>query len=146
MADWDRRFMELARHIGGWSKDRSRRVGCIIVGPHNDIRATGYNGFPRGIDDDAEARHQRPEKYRWTEHAERNAIYNAARTGVALQGCRLFLPWFPCMDCARAVIQTGLIEIVCLEPDFGDPQWGDEFRSVFVLLNEAKIPCRFWKE
>jgi dCMP deaminase len=72
--DWDTRFMELARHIGAWSKDRSRRVGCVIVGSRNEIRTTGYNGFPRGIEDEVPNRHERPGQYKWTEHAERSRL------------------------------------------------------------------------
>src|SRR5689334_8457570 len=98
VADWDSRFMKLAQQIATWSKDRSRQVGCVIVGPSNEIRAAGFNGFPRGVDDLNERRHTRPAKYKWTEHAERNAIYNAARVGIPLQGSRMYLPWFPCMD------------------------------------------------
>src|SRR6266581_3511885 len=101
MTDWDTRFMVLARHIALWSKDPSRRVGCVIVGPNNEVRATGFNGFPRGVDDTKVERYDRPIKYLWTEHAERNAIYNAVRSGTPLDGCRMYLPWFPCMDCAR---------------------------------------------
>ena len=52
MADWDKRFLELAFHIAGWSKDPSTKVGCVIVGEDREIRSTGFNGFPRGIDDD----------------------------------------------------------------------------------------------
>jgi dCMP deaminase len=107
MADWDLRFLRLAEHIGTWSKDRSTRVGCVIVGPHQEIRAIGCNGFPRGADDDLDARHARPAKYKWTEHAERNAIYNSARAGISIDGCTMYLPWFPCMDCARAIVQSG---------------------------------------
>jgi len=66
MADWDHRFMDLARHVGNWSKDRSRQVGSVIVGPDNFIRTIGYNGFPRGLDDDLGERHERPAKYLWT--------------------------------------------------------------------------------
>ncbi len=55
--------MGLAEHVATWSKDRSRKVGCVIVGPDNEIRSLGYNGFPRGITDDIEKRHQRPTKY-----------------------------------------------------------------------------------
>jgi dCMP deaminase len=71
------------------------------VGAHNEIRAIGDNGFPRGADDDLEARHARPAKHKWTEHAERNAIFAAARAGIPIDGCTMYLPWFPCMDCAR---------------------------------------------
>ncbi len=142
MADWDQRFMDLAKFVGGWSKDRSRQVGCVIVGPDNGVRAIGFNGFPRGLDDDHDARHERPTKYLWTEHAERNAIYAAARSGIALAGCRMYLPWFPCVDCARAIVQAGLIELVCTEPDLIDPQWGEGFKVSTELLQEAGVSVR----
>ena len=77
--------MDLAVHVGKWSKDRNRQVGCAIVSPENAIRAIGFNGFPRGLEDDLDNRHRRPEKYLWTEHAERNAIYAAAWEGIALR-------------------------------------------------------------
>ena len=75
----DDRFMNLA-YVAEWSKDRSTKVGCVVIGPDREVRSMGYNGFPRGINDEIERRHARPDKY--TEHAERNAIYNAARVGV----------------------------------------------------------------
>ncbi len=136
--------MELALHIATWSKDRSRQVGCVIVGPDNEIRAVGYNGFPRGVDDLHEPRHARPAKYKWTEHAERNAIYNAARIGTPLQGCRMYLPWFPCMDCARAIAQSGIVELICIKPNLSDPQWGEDFAEVPTLLEEARVTVRWW--
>jgi dCMP deaminase len=145
MADWDSRFMELARHIAGWSKDRSRGVGCVIVGPDNEIRATGYNGFPRGVNDEAQERHSRPAKYLWTEHAERNAIFNAARIGVSLKNCRIYIPWFPCMDCARAIVQVGIREVVAIKPDVSDPQWGEGFESAAALFAETGVTIRWWK-
>ena len=143
MADWDARFMGLARHVGSWSKDRSTKVGCVIVGPSNEVRAIGYNGFVRGLDDDDQARHERPAKYQWTEHAERNAIYHAAQAGIALGGCRMYLPWFPCMDCARAIVQCGLVELVAFEPDLADPRWGTDFQNAISLFNETQVRVRF---
>jgi dCMP deaminase len=142
MADWDHRFMELARHVATWSKDKSRQVGCVIVGPDNVVRAIGFNGFPRGLNDDDEARHQRPAKYLWTEHAERNAIYTGARNGVALAGTRMYLPWFPCVDCARAIAQSGIVELNVNAPDLSDPQWGDSFGVSIELLDEAGVRVR----
>lgn len=142
MADWDRRFMEVALLIGSWSKDRSRGVGCVIVGPDKEIRSTGFNGFPRGLDDDRESRHERPAKYAWTEHAERNAIYNAARIGVSLKGCTLYVPWFPCIDCARAIVQSGITILVGFEPDHSDPQWGEQFEVGSQLFAEAGVEVR----
>lgn len=143
MTDWDRRFLTLATHIAGWSKDRSRKVGCMIVGPNREIRSTGYNGFPRGIDDANESRHERPAKYLWTEHAERNAIYNAARAGIATDGCSIYLPWYPCADCARAIIQAGIATMVCREPDWLDAKWAADFQVTREMLAEARITVRF---
>ena len=143
MDEWDIRFMDLAKHIGKWSKDRSTKVGCVIVGPHDEIRSTGYNGFPRNANDQVEHRHQRPVKYKWTEHAERNAIYNASRVGVSLVGCRMYLPWFPCMECARAIVQVGIEELICLEPDLSNPTWGEDFKNVLELFSEADVSWRY---
>jgi len=138
--------MELAKQIGGWSKDRSRGVGCVVVGPNNELRATGFNGFPRGVDDEVGSRHERPAKYKWTEHAERNAIYNAARVGIPLEGCRMYLPWYPCMDCARAVIQTGISELICMEPNPNDTMWAEDFADVPQMLSEGGVRVRWWKD
>ena len=83
------------------SKDRSTHVGAVVIGPDNEVRTSGYNSFPRNLNDNVEARYERPLKYMWTEHAERNAIYNAAGTGVALKDCDMYCMWFPCHECAR---------------------------------------------
>ena len=106
MSSWDNYFFELLEVVRNKSKDRSTKVGAIIVGPDNEIRSTGFNGFPRKINDDIDERHERPDKYLWTEHAERNAIYNAVRMGVPLKGCTLYVYGFPCSDCARVIIQA----------------------------------------
>ena len=76
-SNWDLRWMALAQFVATWSKDRGRKVGAVIVGPDNEIRSTGYNGIPRGVNDDVEERHEAAtgEKYLWVSHAERNAIY-----------------------------------------------------------------------
>lgn len=143
MTNWDTYFMKLAAQVSTRSKDRSTKVGCVIVGPDNEIRSTGYNSFPRGIDDHNEARHERPEKYLWTEHAERNAIYNAARVGTPLKGCRAYLPWFPCMDCARALVQAGIIEVISYEPETDNHKWSSDFARAKVLFGEAGLAVRY---
>lgn len=135
--------MDLARLVATRSKDRSRQVGAVIVGLGKEIIATGYNGFPRGINDTVEERHQRPAKYRWTEHAERNAIYNAARSGVSTFGAIIYLPWYPCMDCARAIVQSGISEVIAVEPDWNDPTFAADFKDVAVLFEEAMVAVRF---
>lgn len=135
---WDLRFLELARFVGQWSKDPSRKVGCVIVGQRREIRAIGYNGFPRGADDVPVNRYEKPAKYQWTEHAERNAIFQAARVGIAIQGCTMYLPWFPCVDCSRAIVQSGIARLVVERPDFEDPKWGEQFRMALDLLQEMR--------
>ncbi len=141
--NWDSYFMNLAQQVALRSKDRSTKVGCVVVGPDNEIRATGYNSFPRGINDTVPERHERPEKYLWTEHAERNAIYAAARVGTPLKGCRAYTALFPCMDCARALVQVGVVEIITGEPDLDNTRWGEEFKRAGVLFDEAGVAVRF---
>ncbi len=84
-------FLNIAESVKLKSKDRRTQIGAVIVGKDNEIVTTGYNSFPRGINDDVEERQQRPEKYFWFEHAERNAIYNAARIGVSLRDTTMYL-------------------------------------------------------
>lgn len=148
--NWDTYFMGLARYIAGKSKDDSTKVGCVIVGPDNEVRSTGYNGMPRGIDEvgynnlhKVKERYSRPEKYYWFEHAERNAIYNAARIGTPLKGCRLYTLFFPCTDCVRGIIQSGIIEVVH-EPYRYTKQcyWDENFKRSIIMLDEANIKNR----
>ena len=113
--NWDELFILQATVIAQKSKDPSTKVGCVIVGDGNAVLSMGFNGFPRGINESEKQRWERPEKYNWVEHAERNAIYNAARNGINLNGARLYLNWEPkgiCADCTRALIQVGIKEII----------------------------------
>jgi dCMP deaminase len=140
--NWDKHFMDHARGAATWSTDRSTKVGCAIVGPGNVLLVSDCNSFPEGVRD-VEVRHQRPAKYKWTEHAERNAIYRAARRGISTEGCHMYLPWFPCMDCARAIVQAGITELVCHSPNLDDPTWGADFRDALVLFAETGTAVRF---
>ena len=136
---WDRRFLDIARQVAAWSKDRSTQVGSVIVRADRSIAATGFNGFPRGVDDDKDYRHQRPDKYLWTEHAERNAIFQAAKHGVDLNGATIYLQWFPCAECARAIVQVGITRLVGTLPDYCNPQWGDSFIVSRQILGEGGV-------
>lgn len=113
-----RKYMEVANAIAKLSKDGSTKVGALILGPANEIRSMGYNGAPRGCQADEDSRGEtRPEKYFWFSHAELNAITNAARVGTPLDGCILLVTHPPCMDCARAIVQAGIREVVTVEMD-----------------------------
>jgi dCMP deaminase len=146
-SEWDTRFMSLAHHIAHWSKERGRRVGTVIVGVDNEIRATGFNGFPRGVNDELAHRHDPDtgEKYFWSSHAERNAVYSAARIGIPLRGCTIYVPWFPCGECAKAIIQSGIVELVAYEPDLSDGKWGPDFHRVLEMLSEGAVRVRYLK-
>ena len=136
--------MLLAHHLAGWSIEKGRRVGAVIVGPDNEIRSTGFNGLPRGVRDDLEERHSRVTgaKYIWSCHAEQNAIFNAARVGVALKGCSIYVPWFPCVECTKAIIQSGITELVAYAPDRPNSNWAEDFSIAGVMLKEAEINVR----
>ncbi len=138
MADWYKRYVDAAKFYATWSKDESTSVGAVIYNPNTHaILMDGYNGFPRGVNDDIPERKARPLKYLYTVHAETNAIYNAARNGVALEGMGMALDWHPCARCAGAIVQSGIIEIVCGPPDLTHERWGEDFRVAKQILDEA---------
>ncbi len=139
MADWDKRLTDVAEFVAQWSKDTGTKVGAVIADTDNRIVSTGYNGLPAGCDDDIKSRYERPQKYLWTEHAERNAIYSAAKNGVPLKGCSIYLKWFPCADCARAIIQSGITKVVCTQPDLDTPKWGEHFKIALDMFHEIGI-------
>jgi dCMP deaminase len=138
---WDDTFLDICEVVAKRSKDRNTKVGAVIVGPDNEIRSTGYNSFPRGILDNLSSRQERPAKYLYFEHAERNAIYNASRIGVSLRGCRVYIPWLPCAECARAIIQVGICQVVVREAGC-PPHWRDNCLAGLVMLREAQVVLR----
>lgn len=138
--DWDNRFLGLADYISKWSKDKSRGVGAVIVNDDKRVVSFGYNGFPSGVDDEIEARHERPAKYDWTVHAEENAITNAARIGVATKDTTMYLNLFPCARCAGNIINSGIKKVVVSkEPNLEDEKYGNEFRISREKLIEADV-------
>ena len=138
-AKWDIRFLKLATHISEWSKDPSTKVGCVVVGPDREIRSTGFNGFPRGIQDSDERLTNRDLKYPLICHAEENAIMHAARIGLALKGCTAYVTWPPCTRCARSLIQAGVSEIVIPSGLEIPDRWRDDFEMSMGLLREAEV-------
>lgn len=149
---WDRHFLRLSSEIARMSKDPSTKVGAIIVGPDREIRATGFNGFPRGIADTIERLTCREVKLELVVHAEMNAVLNAARVGTSTKGCTMYLTatdasghiWGgpPCCRCTVEVIQSGISEIVSL-PFKGEPsRWKESIERARGLLDEAGINYR----
>lgn len=139
---WDRRFIALARHISGWSKDPSTQVGCVVVGPDREIRSTGFNGFPRGIDDSDERLRDRELKYPFICHAEENAIMHAARIGVSLKDCSAYVTWPPCTRCARSLIQAGVRTIYYPAGLEIPERWTKDFEISTQMFREAGVETR----
>ena len=139
---WDNYFMNMVYLVAMKSKDESTHIGAVIVGPDREIRSTGYNSFVRGANDYLEARQERPEKYFWIVHAERNAIYNAARIGVSIKDCVMFTNGFPCNDCARAIIQSGIKEVV-IDTDWDSKDiWKEQQHRSDKMFEEGLVTVR----
>ena len=117
---WDEYFMGVALLAAKRSKDPSTQVGACIVDENNVILTTGYNGFPIGCSDDEFPWDREGEvtKYPYVVHAELNAILNAS--GKSLKGARIYVALFPCNECAKAIIQSGIKEVVYLSDKYAD--------------------------
>jgi dCMP deaminase len=140
-------FMTQVYLIASRSSDANTHIGAVIVNPHNVQVSAGYNGFPRGMDDKNSERQERPEKYFWMEHAERNSIYNAARLGVSLIGCKMYTNGIPCMDCGRAVVQSGIVEVIVdkrWDVD-NNEKWAENAKRTIQLFYEANVKIRYWE-
>jgi dCMP deaminase len=143
--DWDHYYLNICKVVAARSKDPNTQIGCVIIGPAREIRTTGYNSFPRGIRDDVPERQQRPTKYLWIEHAERNAICNAARCGTPLEGCTIYVEIMPCMDCGRAIVQAGIVAVVVSADrmaQYSSDYYNQHFGMVEVLFAEAGVSVR----
>ena len=136
--EFAKKMIARAEHVASFSKDRSMKTGAVIV-KYGEIVSEGRNEFPKGIDYTVEERYERPLKYKFTEHAERNAIYSAAKNGKSTKGGTVVMRWFPCSDCMRAIIQSGISGIVCETPSFVHPTFGDDFRYSKIMLDESSV-------
>ena len=141
---WTRRFFELAEHIAGWSKDPSTKVGAVIIGKdHEDkkVLGMGFNGFPRGVEDDAWRYQERQVKYALVVHSEANAILDAS--GRQLHGCTLITTKFPCASCAKLIIQAGIKTVICpmLDPQkrAADARWWEDAKIASRMFFEAAV-------
>ncbi len=111
---WEQYFMAVAMIAAERSKDPSSQVGACIVDNEDKVVSTGYNGAPRGYDDDTCMTWERDgkfldTKYAYVCHSELNAILNSPRP---VKGCRIYVTLFPCNECAKAIIQSGIKEII----------------------------------
>lgn len=142
--NWDEYFMGIAQLSRQRSKDPSTQVGACIVDSDHKVVSVGYNGMPSGICDndlpwtdgeDIES------KYLYVCHAEFNAILNT-RNGASLKGCTLFATLFPCNECAKAIVQSGITELVYLSDKYGETV---STRASKRLLKLAGVKMRRFK-
>ena len=113
MTDWNKRFLDLCEHVATWSKDPSTKLGSVIVDDKKRIVSVGYNGFPRGVEDLEERYEDRPTKYLFVAHAERNALDNAP---MMVDNCTMYVTLLPCNECAKSIIQKGITKVVTYRP------------------------------
>lgn len=128
---WEGRFLGMAELVGGWSKDPSTRVGAVIADRFNRVVSLGYNGPPRGVEDDPGI--CRDKKLLRTIHAEQNAILFAARP---LQGATIYVTRHPCARCAAFIAQAGLSRVVYREDRNFEARWADDVAEARAILRE----------
>jgi len=143
---WDRRFLQLAEHIAQWSKDPSTKVGAVLVQDGNVVVGLGYNGFPRGVRDDADRYEDRDTKYKMVVHAEVNAVLMAGERarGATLYVWPSFLVPPICNECCKMAIQAGVVKIVgyeVAEDQLTERQlrWKDSILVSRTMCEEAGI-------
>jgi dCMP deaminase len=138
---WDEYFMGVALLSARRSKDPSTQVGACIVNTQNKIVGAGYNGLPMGCDDDEFPWEKQGEflntKYPYICHAELNAILN--NIGMDLKGCKIYTALFPCNECSKAIIQSGIMEVIYLSDKY---EGTDIFRASKIMLDKAGIIYR----
>ena len=135
---WDSRMMDLAQLVAGWSKDPSTQVGAVIMRPDKTVASMGYNGFPRGVLDTESRYDNREEKYKLVVHAEANAIV-ADQSPVV--GMTLYCTLFPCCECAKLIIQSGIAEVVVPSMDKTE-RFYDSMVATETMFAEAGVKMR----
>lgn len=138
---WDEYFMGVAMLSAMRSKDSNTQVGACIVSPENKIISVGYNGMPTGCDDD-EMPWEREgvpleTKYPFVCHAELNAILN--RQAVSLSDSRIYVTLFPCNECAKAIIQSGIKEVIYFENKYAD---SDGVKASIKMFEKTGVKYR----
>lgn len=132
--DWDTYFLQMAEAASAKSKDPSTKVGAVIVRPDQTIASTGWNGFPRGVNDSPVRYDDRQTKYRFVCHAEANAVV-AARCDLTDHTIYVTLP--PCHECAKLIIQAGIRRVVAPRSDVS--RWQESFDTANMMFWEAGV-------
>jgi dCMP deaminase len=134
---WNLRFLDMADFVANWSKDPSTKVGAVIVDSDKRVVSVGYNGFPRGVNDDEERYNDRPLKYKLVCHAERNALDNAP---LNVSGCTMFVTFPACNECMKSIIQKGIKHLVVRKTDREDNY---NWKEAMMMAEEAGVTITF---
>ena len=134
-------YMAMAKLISKRSKDPNTQVGAVIVSKDDRILSVGYNGFPNGCSDDEfpwarSAKCEYDTKYPYVVHAELNAILNFRGDNKAFEGSTLYVTLFPCHECAKAIIQSGITRLVYLDNKYQDTE---DFKESLRMLKASSI-------
>ena len=144
--EWDKRYLDMAYLVASWSKDPSSKIGAVAVSPKGQVLSTGYNGFPRNIEDSHDRLHDRELKYKYIVHAEMNAIYNATYNGISLDGSTLYVSGLPCCNqCALGIIQVGIKRVI-MEGDVTNDRWAESWALTKQLFEEAGVEWEFFND
>ena len=139
---WKKRFLKLSKEISTWSKDPSTKVGALIISEDRNIISTGYNGFPRGIEDTEERLNNRELKYKFILHAEMNCILNALYNGRSVKDCILFVHGLPpCSECTKSIIQAGIQNVIT--DSKATDNWKESLKLSLEMLKEANVEIEF---
>jgi dCMP deaminase len=125
------------------SDDGNTQVSAIITDSENLIISYGTNRLPDGLDYKSD-RCVKPLKYKWLMHAERSAIYMAAREGKSTNGCKMYVNYFPCVDCSRGIIQSGIKTLIAPKPDISHHKWGESWSIAIDMLEESGITIVYY--
>ena len=139
---WKKRFLKLSKEISTWSKDPSTKVGALIISEDKHIISTGYNGFPRDIEDTEERLNNRELKYKFILHAEMNCILNALYNGRSVKDCILFVHGLPpCSECTKSIIQAGIKKVIT--DSKATDNWKESLKLSLEMLKEANVEIEF---
>ena len=134
------KFLKLANNMADlFSKDGQTKVGAIALEPNSfQIKSSGYNGFPRNLEESS-CRWQKPNKYNYVVHAEANMICNASLNGVSLLNTIAVTTLYPCKECAKLMIQSGIKTIITKTPDYSNEIWGESFKISKEMFEELGV-------
>jgi len=143
---WDEFFMRHVYLAATKSKDPRTKLGAVLV-KDGMIISEGYNGFPRGVVDLFDRYDDREEKYKYVVHAEANSILNAARNGISTKGSILYTNCIPCNECAKSIIQAGVVEVVIhsrwpMGKVTGTDKWDEAAKITSTMFGECGITIR----